>query len=150
MPAWNTAPAETFAKAISRSFVLVVLMLGLATFTVCVPLSLAMRDMASIGDEIFEPFTTMIEITRGCAMERPTVTVCPGPTMGLRAYQTCVRRSNPTLVLVGPAMEVQVLPKLSLGVRVTPMWDEPNITIKSPPVLSKVAVVWDVNDVVLM
>ena len=31
--------------------------------------------------------------------------------MGFRAYQTCVRRSNPTLVFVGPAMGIQVVPK---------------------------------------
>jgi hypothetical protein len=38
-------------------------------------------------------------------------------------------------------MEIQVLPKLSLGVKVTPAWDEEHITIKSPPELSKAAVV---------
>jgi hypothetical protein len=52
-----------------------VVRLGLATFRVCVPLSLPIRDTASIGEEVFEPFTTMTEITRGCAVEIPMVTV---------------------------------------------------------------------------
>jgi hypothetical protein len=47
-------------------------------------------------------------------------------------------------------MGIQALPKLSLGVNVTPAWDDANITIESPPVLSKAAVVWVVREVELM
>jgi hypothetical protein len=46
-------------------------------------------------------------------------------------------------------MEIQVLPKLSLGVKVSPKWEEASKTIKSPPVLSKDAVVWEVKNAVL-
>ena len=70
--------------------------------------------------------------------------------MGFGAYQTCVRRSNPTLVVVGPPKEIQVLPKLSLGVKVTPKCEEVHKRIKSPPVLSKAAVVWEVRYVPLI
>jgi hypothetical protein len=45
------------------------------------------------------------------------------------------------VVLVGPAIEIQLLPRLSLGVNVTPAWEEAHITIKSPPVLAKAGVV---------
>jgi hypothetical protein len=61
--------------------------------------------------------------------------------MGFAAYQICVRRSYPTVVLVGPPTEIQVLPKLSLGVKVSVKWEEAHKTSKSPPVLSKGAVV---------
>lgn len=74
-PDWNVAPAETFTKPASRSFVLVVIMFGLTTFSVLVPLSLPMRDTASIGEEIFEPFTTMIDMTKDKGWERFMVTV---------------------------------------------------------------------------
>jgi hypothetical protein len=70
--------------------------------------------------------------------------------MGFGAYQICVRRSNPTLVLVGPAMVIHLFPKLSLGVKVTPAWDEAHITMRSPPVLSKAAVVCEVREFELM
>lgn len=69
--------------------------------------------------------------------------------MGFGAYQICVRRSNPSGVVVGPAMGIQVLPKLSLGVKVTPKWEEANRTSKSPPVLSKGTVVCVVKNVAL-
>ena len=66
------------------------------------------------------------------------------PTTGFCAYQSCVLKSDPLVVLVGPANDVQVLPKLSVGVKVTPACEAAHNTIKSPPVLSKGAVVWDV------
>jgi hypothetical protein len=54
---------------------LVVVMFGLAAFTVYVPLSLPMRDMASIGEEIFEPLTTITAMSRGIDSERFIVIV---------------------------------------------------------------------------
>ncbi len=54
------------------------------------------------------------------------------------------------LVLVGPAAETQALLKLSEGVIATPAWEEANTTSRSPPLLSKGAVVWVVRDVELM
>jgi hypothetical protein len=50
-------------------------MLGLMTLMLEVPLSLPTRDIALIGEEPFEPFTTTIDITRGCAIDRFMVTV---------------------------------------------------------------------------
>jgi hypothetical protein len=47
-------------------------------------------------------------------------------------------------------MEIQVLPRLSLGVRVTPAWEEAHITIRSPPVLSNGKVVWEAKEFELM
>jgi hypothetical protein len=64
-----------FTKPTSRSFVPVVVMLGLMTLMLEVPLSLPTRDIALIGEEPFEPFTTTIDITRGCAIDRFMVTV---------------------------------------------------------------------------
>ncbi len=106
-------------KPISRSFEPTVVTVGLTTFTLCVPLSLPMRDIASIGEEVFEPFRTNTDITSGMLCERFMVTVWPEPTMGCGEYQICDPRSNPRVVVVGPAIEIQVLPKLSLGVKVT-------------------------------
>src|SRR2546423_13160790 len=125
-------------------------MFGLLTLTVCVPPSFPILETASIGEGAFEPLTTMIEITSGCAAESFMVTVWPEPTVGMRAYQTPVRRSNPVVVLVGPAIAIQAFPKLSDGVIVTPACEETHITITSPPELSKLAVVCDSRDVELM
>ena len=50
------------------------------------------------------------------------------------------------MVLVGPATEVQVLPRLSLGVKVTFAVEEAARTIRFPPVLSKAVLVWDVDE----
>ena len=69
--------------------------------------------------------------------------------MGFGAYQICVRKSKPRAVVVGPAIEIQVLPRLSLGVKVTPKCEEAHTTIKSPPVLLKAAVVCVVKNVEL-
>jgi hypothetical protein len=48
----------------SKSFIPAVETLGLTTFRLCVPLSLPIREIASIADETFEPFTTKTDITR--------------------------------------------------------------------------------------
>jgi len=127
-----------------------VVMFGLATLNDCVPPSFPIADIAAIGVVVFEPFTTITDITNESATERLIVSVCPGPTVGSRAYHTCVRRSSPVVVFVGPAAEIQALPKLSVGVIVTPRCDDAHITIKSPPVLSNAAVVCDVSDVPLI
>ena len=50
---------------------------------------------------------------------------------------------------MGPAIGIQVLSKLSLGVKVMPEWDEASRTIRLPPVLLKAAVVSDVDAVEL-
>ena len=65
VPGWKTEPAEAFVKPMSKSFVPVVVTLGLTTLTFCVPLSLPIMDIASSGEEIFDPFTTNTDITRG-------------------------------------------------------------------------------------
>ena len=70
VPGWKTEAAETFVKPMSKSFVSDVVALGLTTFTLCVPLSLPMRDIASSGDEVFEPFTTNTDITSGKLCDR--------------------------------------------------------------------------------
>jgi hypothetical protein len=150
VPEVKTSPAELFAKPIKRSSALVAVMFGLVTLTVCEPTSSPIVEIASIGAEEFEPFTTNTEITSDSAAERLSVKVWPGPTVGLFAYHICERRSNPMLVFVGPAAEIQVLLKLSDGVIVTPAWEEANTTIESPPVLSNAAVVWVVRKVELM
>jgi hypothetical protein len=146
----KTSDTELFAKPIKRSLPLFVVMFGLATLSVWEPPSSPIVEITSIGADTFEPFTTNTEITSGCAAERLSVKVWPGPTVGLFAYQICERRSNPVLVLVGPAAEIQVLLKLSEGVIVTPAWEEAYTTMKSPPLLSNGAVVWIVRDVELM
>ena len=151
MPGVHVTDTELLAKPIKRSFPLVVVTFGLDTLSVCEPPSSPIAEIASMGAaEMFEPFTTITEITRGCDAERPSVKVWPGPTVGLFVYQTCVRRSNPVLVFVGPAAEIHVLLKLSDGVIVTPAWEEAHTTIKSPPLLSNGAVVWVVRAVELM
>jgi len=128
----------------------VVVMFGLATLNDCVPPSFPIADIAAIGVVVFEPFTTITDITKESTAERLIVSVCPGPTVGSRAYHTCVRRSSPIVVLVGPAADIQAFPKLSVGVIVTPRCDDAHITIKSPPVLSNAAVVCEDSDVALM
>jgi hypothetical protein len=101
---------ELFANPINKSFPVVVVMLGLLTLVVCVPPSLPMLEIPSIGVAMFDPFTTNTEITTGCAADKFTVTVCPVPTVGFLAYHTPVRRSNPTVVLVGPDPNIQLFP----------------------------------------
>jgi len=101
---------ELFANPINRSFPVVVVMLGLLTLSVCVPPSFPMLEIPSIGNAMFDPFTTITDITTGCAADKFTVTVCPAPTVGFRAYHTPVRRSNPTVVLVGPAAAIHAFP----------------------------------------
>jgi hypothetical protein len=140
-PEVKVSPTELFAQPSKRSLAFTVVTAGLVTLSVCVPASSPIVEMASIGAGIFEPFTTNTEITRDSAAERVRVKVWPGPTVGFLAYQICERRSKPVLVFVGPAAEIQVLLKLSDGVIVTPAWEEPYTTIKSPPVLSKGVVV---------
>jgi len=127
-----------------------VVMFGLVTLNDCVPPSFPIADIAAIGVVVFEPFTTITDITKESAVERLIVIVCPGPTVGSRAYHTCVRRSSPVAVLVGPAAVIQPFPKLSVGVIVTPRCDDAHITIRSPPVLLNAAVVCDGSDVPLM
>ena len=141
LPGVQFSPTEGFANPISKSPPAVVVILGLLMLVVCVPASSPIGENTSIGEAIFEPFTTMIEITRDCAADKFIVTVWPAPTVGFRAYHTCVRRSNPVVVLVGPASDIQLFPKLSEGVKVTPLCDDAQMTMASPPVLSKVAVV---------
>src|SRR5437899_2110782 len=114
-----------------------------------VPPSSVMLEITSMGTVGFEPLITRIEITRGCAADRFIVTVCPLPTFGAFAYQTWLRRSTVGW-FVGPAAVIQVFALLSDSVSVTPPWDDPKITIKSPPVLSNAAVVWVVRNVLLM
>ena len=103
------APNELFANPISRSLAVVVVMFGLTTLSDCVPLSVPIADTASIGVVTFDPFTTTTATTNGCANDIFTVTVCPALTVGIRAYHTCVRRSSPTVVLVGPAIDIHAL-----------------------------------------
>jgi len=125
-------------------------MFGLLTAVLCVPASFPIPDSTSIGDPVFDPFTTKIEITKGCAADNVIVTVSPGPTTGIRAYHTPVRRSNPVVVLVGPAAAIHAFPKLSVGVIVTPACEDAHSTSKSPPLLSNPALVCVVNAVELI
>src|SRR5438309_2330269 len=103
-------------------------MFGLVTSSDSVPASSPIAEIAARGVEMFDPFTARTEITTESAVERLIVTVCPAPTVGNRAYQTCVRRSSPWVVLVGPAAEVHAFPKLSEGVIVTPKCDDALMT----------------------
>jgi hypothetical protein len=128
----------------------VVVIFGLTTLSDCVPPSFPIAEIAPIGVAAFEPFTTIIDITSESAADRLIVTVCPGPTTGSREYHTCVHRSSPIVVLVGPAAVIHPFPKLSVGVIVTPRCDEAHITSKSPPVLLNAAVVCDGCDVALI
>jgi hypothetical protein len=105
----HAAANELFANPIRRSLAVVVVMFGLTTLSDCVPLSVPIGDTASIGVDRFDPFTTITATTKGCAIDIFTVTVCPAPTVGIRAYHTCVRRSSPTVVLVGPAIDIHAL-----------------------------------------
>jgi hypothetical protein len=150
LPEVKTSPTELFAKPINRSSALAAVMLGLATLIVCVPASSPIAEIASIGAKVLDPFMTKTEMTSDSATDSVSEKVWPGPTVGFFAYQICERRSNPVLVFVGPAAEIQVLLKLSDGVIVTPAWEEANTTIASPPVLSKGAVVWMERNVELM
>jgi hypothetical protein len=128
----------------------VVVIFGLLTAVLCVPPSLPIPDTTSSGDPAFDPFTTKIDITSGCNADNVIVTVCPGPTTGIRAYHTPVRRSNPVVVLVGPATAIHPFPKLSVGVIVTPACEDAHSTSKSPPLLLNAALVCVVIDVELI
>jgi hypothetical protein len=150
VPTVHVVPIELFANPINRSLAVVVVMLGLTTTNDCVPPSLPIPEIASIGADMFDPFTTNTEITNGCANDRFIVTVCPAPTVAFLAYQTSVRKSSPVLVLVGPAPDIQLFPKLSDSVMVTPWCDDAHTTSKSPPVLSNAPVLCKTNDVALM
>src|SRR5262249_28587485 len=124
VPAWKVAPPKTFANPISRSLEPSAVIFGLTILMVCVPLSLPIRDTASIGEEIFDPLITKMDITSHCAADKFIVMVWFGPTLGFRAYQSCVRKSDPVVVFVGPAIVIQLFPKLSLGLNVTPACEE--------------------------